>query len=190
MTQAVILAGGKSSRFGSDKAFAKYGDSTFVESVFVCMKKIFDRIIIVTNNKGLYSGFDAQVVEDIIPGRGPLGGIYTGLKTAISRRIFAVACDMPLLREDFISYMVSMEEGDVIVPKIGPFTEPLHALYSKSCLTHIEKQLKEDDNRIQSFFSKVQTVYIKEDVLRKFDPELKMFFNVNEKKDIAKALYV
>ncbi|MBN1619580.1 molybdenum cofactor guanylyltransferase [candidate division WOR-3 bacterium] len=190
MTEAVILAGGKSSRFGSDKAFAKYGDSTFVESVFLCMKNIFNRVIIVTNNKKLYSGFDAKIVEDIVPGRGPLGGIYTGLKTAMSRRIFVVACDMPLLREDFISYMTSIEKGDVIVPKIGLFTEPLHALYSKSCLTHIERQLKENDNRIKSFFGKVQTVYIKEDVLRKFDPEVKMFFNVNEKKDLAEALHV
>ncbi|MBN1150988.1 molybdenum cofactor guanylyltransferase [candidate division WOR-3 bacterium] len=187
---AVILAGGKSTRFGSDKAFAKFGDSTLVESVFYCLKKIFENIIIVTNNPGHFPRFDALIVKDRVAGKGPLGGIYTGLKMSISPRIFVFACDMPFLNEGFINYMISIDKGDVIVPKIGCFTEPLHAIYSLSCLEHIEKQLLVNDNKIQNFFGKVDTVYIAEKTSRKFDPELKMFFNINEKKDITRIINV
>ncbi|MBN2363898.1 molybdenum cofactor guanylyltransferase [candidate division WOR-3 bacterium] len=187
MTQAVILAGGKSSRFGRDKAFEKFGDSTLVESVFFSLKEIFSDIIIVTNCPENFSIFEAKTVKDIVPGRGPIGGIYTGLLSSSSQRIFAIACDMPFLDKDFIKYMISIKEGDVIVPrKEKDLYEPLHAVYSKNCLPYILDQLNKGDNKIQNFFSFVKTVYVEKDVILRFDTEMKMFFNINEKNDLKR----
>src|SRR3989338_7683808 len=95
----VVLAGGKSLRFGQNKAFALLQGVTLIERVLNVMKTLFDDLLIVTNNPGDYSSFDVPVVSDLEPDKGPLGGIVTALHYSERDRIFVAACDMPLLDE-------------------------------------------------------------------------------------------
>lgn len=183
---AIILAGGKSIRFGSDKAFAKIGDSTLIESLFLSLSLVFNKIIIVTNFKERYKNFPAIITEDIFKDAGPLGGLYAGLKASNSDRNFVVACDMPLVNLMLIKYMAGLIDGDAIVPMINGKVEPLHAVYSKKCISAVEAQLKSGIYKIQEVFNLVDTRYIKEDVINKYDPSLLSFLNINLQKDMQK----
>lgn len=186
MLNAIVLAGGRSSRFGQDKAFAKVGDSTIIESLLFSLKIFFSKIIVVTNHVDKYRKFPVQVVEDRIKGMGPLVGIYSGLLVSNTERNFVVACDMPLLNPRLISYICSIPEGEVLVPRVKDKLEPLHAIYSRSCIPAIEAQLATGDYKIQNFFDKVETEYVEEDELRMFDPNLTSFLNINLQKDLKK----
>jgi len=183
---AIVLAGGQSSRFGSDKAFAKIGDLTIVESLFFPLSLLFKKIIVVTNFPEKYQAFPVQIVTDKIKGQGPLGGIYTGLLASDSERNFVVACDMPLINPRLIQYLSSIQEGAVVVPKINDKLEPLFAIYAKSCLPAIERQLTAGKNKIQDFFAEVNVRYVAEIELKKFDPTLTSFLNINLQKDLRK----
>jgi len=182
----IILAGGKSSRFGYDKAFAKIGDLTIVESLFFPLSLIFKKIIVVTNFPEKYRAFPVQIVTDKIRERGPLGGIYTGLLASESERNFVVACDMPLINPRLVSYLAAIKEGQVVVPRIADKLEPLFAIYAKSCLPAIEKQLTAGKNKIQDFFAEVAVRYVAQEEITKFDPTLTSFLNINLQKDLKK----
>jgi molybdenum cofactor guanylyltransferase len=93
----VILAGGKSSRFGSNKAFASMNGTQLIERVIAIMGSIFKDLIIITNDPDEYSFLGLPMYEDLIKGLGPLGGIYTGLEKIPEKTGFFVACDMPFL---------------------------------------------------------------------------------------------
>src|SRR3989338_7645546 len=93
----VILAGGKSTRFGENKAFALFDGVSFIERALETMKQVFKEVIIVTNPPNVYSGWGGSVVKDTIPYQGPLGGLMSALTYSISPYVFIAACDMPLL---------------------------------------------------------------------------------------------
>jgi len=105
-----------------------------------------DVIIVTAGDKSLppFNGYQrSRVVTDIYPGRGALGGIYTGLAASSSQYNLVVACDMPFLNQALLRYMMGISAGfDLVVPRLGDMVEPLHAVYSKSCLVPIERMLK------------------------------------------------
>lgn len=188
MPNAIVLAGGRSSRFGADKAFVKMGGSTIVESLISLLRLIFPKVIVVTNYPEKYQQFPVQVVTDQIKGLGPLVGIYSGLLASDSARNFVVACDMPLLNPRLIHYLASIPEGEIVVPRIKDKLEPLHAVYSKACLPAIEEQIATGNYKIQNFFNKVDVCYVEEEEIKKIDPTLTSFLNINLQKDLKKIL--
>ena len=98
----VILAGGKSSRMGKNKALLELGGKRIIESEINLFKSIFKEVILVTNSPLEYAGFDIKIVTDIFPEKGSLGGIYTGLFYSSYDYSFVASCDMPFLRRDMI----------------------------------------------------------------------------------------
>src|SRR4030067_2718582 len=95
----VILTGGKSSRMGQDKALLSIGGVQLIKRMLDVFGALFDEILVVTNKTGRHAGSGYREVTDIIPDCGPLGGIYTGLSSASSDRIFVAPCHLPFLRE-------------------------------------------------------------------------------------------
>lgn len=185
----IILSGGKNTRIGFNKAFIKIDNITVIEIIINKLKKIFEEIIIVTNFPEEYQKFNVKVVKDIIPDKGPLGGLYSGLVNSKSQYSFVVACDMPFLNVELIEFIKNnCSEFDVIVPKHKNGYEPLHAIYSKDCIYHIEKQLGQDNLKITGFFKKVKLKEITEDIIKHFDPDLLSFFNINTKSDYEEVL--
>ena len=125
---------------------------------------------------------------DLIKGLGPLGGIFTGLKTISDEAGFFVACDMPFLNAELIRHMAHVtEDFDVVVPKIDWKIEPLHAIYSKSCIPAIKELIDNRDYQIFNFFKKVRVRYVSESEIRGFDPELKFLFNINRPEELVSA---
>jgi len=181
----IILAGGKSQRMGRNKAFIRVNGKSIIERTVNILKTIFTNIIIVTNSPEEYQGFDAIITTDIIPGKGSLGGLYTGLKISPSLYSFVVACDMPFLNKEVIEYLIS-QKGDfeVIVPEINSEFQPLHAIYSKECIKYIEELVQKNDLKIINFYPKIRVKKILKKELLKYDPELRSFYNVNYPEDL------
>lgn len=147
-------------------------------------KDIFREVILVTNSPLDYLDLDCAIATDIIKGKGALGGIYTGLFFASHDHAFVSACDMPFLNKSFIEYMVEHTESyDIVVPKRVDGLQPLHAIYSKQCLTAIKRIINQDKLKVTGFYRGLNILEISEDVINRFDSKGKMFFNVNSQKD-------
>ena len=163
---AVILAGGKSSRMGRNKAFLKIEGKTFIERQIELLRNVFAEIIISANTPSEYEHLKVPVVEDIFPDKGPLGGIYSGLIMSDSFYTFMLACDMPFVEIELIKHLKSFAEGhDAVIPKSERGLEPLHAFYSKKCLEPIKKELDSNNLRIISFFPGVSVKIVELDSL-------------------------
>lgn len=185
---AVILAGGKSSRFGSDKAFIKLEGALLIRKQIKILKKIFKKIIIVTNTPEKYKLKNVKVIRDIIPGRGPLSGIHSGLCASDSFYNFVVACDMPFINSSLIRYILRNKNNyDIIIPKIGRKYHPLFGLYSKNCIPVIEKVLSKNKLRVSAIFSKVKTGFISRKEIERLDKPLLSLKNINTREDLRDA---
>ena len=177
----VILAGGKSRRYGSNKALVRIDGMALIERVTGVMQSLFHDVILITNTPEEYAHLRLPMHEDLIKGLGPLGGIYTALRAISNEAGFFVACDMPFLNRALIQYMVAVRgNSDVVVPKIGQFVEALHALYGKCCLPAIERLIDSGHYQIIRMFPLVSVRHVREDEIRRFDQDLRSFFNINE----------
>jgi len=176
----VILAGGMSTRYGENKAFLQIGGVRLIERIAEEMKGIFHQVILVTNQKRDFGYLKLPIVEDLVKGLGPIGGIYTGLSAISEQAAFFVACDMPLLYTGLIRYMVEiMDAYEAVVPLVGKWVEPLHAVYARSCLTAIKTLIDEKSYPVRLFYDRVHVRYVREDEIRRFCSPEEAFLNIN-----------
>jgi FdhD protein len=180
----VILAGGASSRMGSNKALLPYKGGRFIESIYRQLKEIFDEVLLVTNSPEQYAFLPCKKVPDVFPGMGALAGIHAGLYHSETPSIFAVACDMPYLNSSLIRYLAERaDEGGVLIPESPLGLEPLHAFYGKGCLAAIEVTLLHGERRIVSFFDRTNVKKIRQDEIARFDSNFDSFRNINTPAD-------
>jgi molybdopterin-guanine dinucleotide biosynthesis protein A len=182
----IILAGGKNSRMGINKAFLEIDGTRLIDNILAVYQKIFSEIIIVTNDPLSYTEFsETLIVTDIYKEKGALGGIYTGLFYATYDYSFVTACDMPFLNEDFIIYLTGQAgKHDIIVPELPEGFQPLHAIYSRNCLSHIKKLLIADKLKIAGFYKEVRLLSIPEEKIKPFNKDGRLFLNVNTPEDL------
>ena len=185
----IILAGGKNSRMGTNKAFLKINQNRLIDKTLEIYRRLFAEIIIVTNDPLSYLDFtDAALVTDIYIGKGPLGGIYTGLFYAKNPFVFVSACDMPFLNRDFIQYLVDQTgRHDVIVPELSEGYQPLHAIYSRNCLPSIKRLLLMDKLKITGFYRDMRVLAIGTEQIQPFNPDGRLFHNLNTPEDFAQV---
>ncbi len=187
---AVILAGGKSSRMGTNKAFLKLKGKTFVELQIELLREMFNEIFISANTPSEYEYLNLPIFKDVYPGKGPLGGIYTSLLNSDSFHTFMLACDMPFVGLELIKHLKDLtKEFDVVIPKSERGLEPLHAFYSKNCIGPIKRELDEDNLRIISFFPHVNVKIVELDSLAtsaSFHNSIKNLNTRDEYEDVIK----
>jgi molybdopterin-guanine dinucleotide biosynthesis protein A len=180
-----ILAGGESRRMGQNKAFIQVDGICLFDYVYDTCRELFSEIIIVTNQPQQFCEYQARIVIDELRGASSLGGLYTGLTKAGNYHTFCVACDMPFLKPELVSYLVERRLNyDIVMPITKKGLEPLHALYSKRCIEPIKKLLDRGEFKISKLLSMVDVWYCQEEELKKIDPALASFTNVNTKKDL------
>lgn len=181
----IILAGGKNSRMGANKAFLKIDGIFLIDKILSVYRKIFSEIIIVTNDPLSYTGSsDAMIVTDIYKGKGSLGGIYTGLFYARHDYAFVAACDMPSLNENFIRYMIGQTgKHDIVVPELPEGFQALHAIYSRRCLPAMRKMILSDKLKIAGLFKDMPTFRITGKEIHPFEKDSKIFLNINTPED-------
>ena len=188
---SIILAGGKSSRLGQNKALQVIDGKSLIQWVVDRLAILSTEIIIVTAHGEAIpcsSAVRIKSVADIYPGKGSLVGIYSGLIASSSSKAIVVGCDMPFLSIGLLEYMTQIcPTFDVVVPRIKDKLEPLCAVYSKNCSGPIQRLLEQDELRIIKFFSMVKVKYVEEDEVNRFDPEQLSFFNINSQADLNRA---
>ncbi|MDI6709711.1 MAG: bifunctional molybdenum cofactor guanylyltransferase MobA/molybdopterin-guanine dinucleotide biosynthesis adaptor protein MobB [Thermoanaerobacterales bacterium] len=184
---AAILAGGKSTRMRTAKAFLEVGGQAVISRIVTELACRFDEVLVVTNEPSRYEGVGGRVVTDIIPGRGPLSGIHSALHHAAHPLVFVTACDMPFVSGILARGLVALIDGyDCAVPVVHNYVEPLFAVYRRSCLKPIEDCLNEGRLKVVDLFSRVRVKYIKEsEIPGPVMPET--FFNINYPRDWARA---
>ena len=187
---AIILAGGKSSRIGSDKdkAILKLNGKHLIDIVISKLKHIVGDNVIIVGPPEKYPSYK-KVVPDLFNQKGLLVGLYSGLKASDSRYNLVVGCDMPFLKLELLQYMKDkMDSNDIIIPRYAKsYIEPLCAIYNKDCLKVIERNIKAEILSIRRIFPYLKVRYIEEKEIKRVDPELNSFFNINYKEDFNRA---
>ena len=184
----VILAGGQSRRMGRDKALIELGGKTLLERTADTLWHITSDLIVVGPEErgGQLPG--VTVVQDAVPGSGPLGGIAAALRASPHPCCLVVACDMPLLNVGLLRYLVELAPSfDVVIPDADGFTHQMHAVYSTACLPHMERQLAAGDFKIDRFFPRVRVRYVTAEEIDRFDPQHRSLLNVNTPEELAEA---
>lgn len=188
---SIILAGGKSSRLGRNKALQVIGGKSLIQWVVARLATLSTEIIISTaRGDAIPCSSTAKIttVADIYPDKGPLGGIYSGLIASSAPRAIVVSCDTPFLSAGLLEYMTRIPSTfDVVVPRIKDRVEPLCAVYSKDCVDPIQELLQQNELKIIELFPMVKVRYIEEDEVDSFDPEHLSFFNINSQADLDRA---
>lgn len=190
----VILAGGQNKRFaGQNKAFIRIGGKRILDRLLEVYERLFDQIVLVTNDPAAYMDVDALIVTDHYEVRSSLNGLHAGLFAAAHEYAFFAACDTPFIKGALIRHLVDQIErkADLIIPTTAAGYEPMCAVYKKTCLPAMAWQLAQERLKIQGLFRKVRLKTIPEASLRAVDPELISFFNINTPEELlrAKALY-
>jgi len=187
---AIILAGGKSSRIGSDqdKAILKLNGKRLIDIVISKLKHIVGGNIIIVGPQEKYPSYK-QVVSDLFYQKGLMVGLYSGLKASASRYNLVVGCDMPFLKVELLQYMRDkIGSNDIIIPRYAKsYIEPLCAIYSKACLEIMKRNIEAGILSIRRIFPYLKVKYIEEEEIKKVDPELNSFFNINYKEDFIRA---
>ncbi|MEK6619324.1 MAG: molybdenum cofactor guanylyltransferase [Nitrospirota bacterium] len=187
----VLLAGGKSRRMGRDKRFLELEGRTLLERALSVLESLFSEVIVVVAEPVLrLSGLRHQVVTDLVPNCATLGGLYTGLSSAAHGRIFAAACDMPFLNQSVIKWMAKLDRNaDVVMAQLADGLQPMHAVYSKACLPHLERMLNARNLKVQELSQSpgLSVRLVSEDELREADPQFLSFLNINTVADLEFA---
>jgi molybdenum cofactor guanylyltransferase len=185
---AAILAGGESRRMGRNKALLRRSPDgvTLVEGIVARLAEAgYDRPLLVANARAEYAFLGLPTIPDSIPGKGALGGILTALQHSPHKLTLVVGCDMPALSPALLWYMSVQPEGyDAYVPEWTSLSgerqvEPLHAMYSKTCVPVIESRLKEGQLKLGDLLEALNVFYLPESEMREYDPDLRSFSNVN-----------
>jgi molybdopterin-guanine dinucleotide biosynthesis protein A len=179
-TTGIILSGGKSIRMGENKAFIEIEGVPIIRRVYNLFKELFQEVIIVTNQKELFLNFDSKIYSDLLPDKGALGGLYTGIFFSTFNYSFCVACDMPFIKKPVVQHLINHIRGDdVIVPQTRDGLQPLHAIYSKNCLEPIKLTIEQGKYKILDFYEMVKVKIVQEDDFISLDPLRESFVNVN-----------
>ena len=187
----IVLAGGKSRRLGRDKALLSVGNSTLIERIIGIVSQVADPVAVISNSPDKLRHLNVPVVTDLMPGRGALGGIYTGLSMSRTHQSLFVACDLPFISADLLRLLIDQADGyDVVLPRSAGGYEPLCAVYTRDCLDPIRSQLERGDLRIRAFFPSVRVKVVDRDALRPYDPEGRAFLNINTEEEYQQALHL
>ncbi len=187
MITGAVLAGGKSLRFGKNKALQQFEGKRLLEWATESLRPFCDPIMVIVDEIEPYLDTEVTLALDIIPHQGPLGGIYTALLFSPVEWVLVKATDMPFLVPEMASLLIDAKEGfDAVVPKLNDRYDPLLAMYNRRCLPAIARQLETPDQRkVTGFYRKIRLRTIAEDKWRKADPDALSFRNVNTPLDLT-----
>ena len=187
---AAILAGGRSSRMGTNKALLPVAGRTLVSRLASILSRVCAHTMVVTNDPAPLASAslpdDVTVAVDDVPRQGPLGGIATALAHTEDEWVLVVAVDMPLVVPEVVELLWEARgDARAVVPMSDKGIEPLLALYSKDCLGPARAAIERGDLRPAALLDSVDAVRLSADALRSADPELKSLVNVNTPEDLA-----
>jgi len=189
----IVLAGGRSERMGVAKALLRLNGETFLQRAVSVLSDPCERVIVVAaQGQPVPDLVGCKIVTDEEPGLGPLGGLVTGFAASGDQWHLVLACDLPLARPDVLRLLIGGCEGvDAVVPRTGGRLQPLLAAYSAACMEAGRQALAGGQRAVAAMLDRVKLIVLEEEALRRADPDLISFFNVNtwEEYQDARRLY-
>ena len=182
----IILAGGQSRRMGEPKPILLVNQKRLIDYSVERIKDLFDEVLVVVKEREQCIEPFTCILDDS-PVYAPIFGLYAGLKASKSFINLVIACDMPFIKRGLVEFLLAKAEecmADVTVPLVKGYFEPLLAVYSKSCIYAIEKEIKKGSLKITGFYSGVNLEVVPEEKIRIFDPEFQSFVNINTREDL------
>lgn len=182
---AVLLAGGKSSRFGTDKALAKIdGIELWRRQISLLRALGPQEILVAATDPPVWIEEQLQFVRDAMPNAGPLSGVAAALRECATSHLLVLAVDLPQMTANFLQSLVDLSsEGCGVVPKRNGFFEPLVAIYPQSCRALADRQLRAGKLMMQGFVNTALEANLI--VVRNVRPREELFFtNVNTPDDL------
>jgi molybdopterin-guanine dinucleotide biosynthesis protein A len=183
-----VLAGGKSTRMGSDKAFVMVDGKTLLERALQAARAVTQEVLIV-GASDKFSAY-APVVEDVFWDRGPLGGIHAALMATATDLNLVLAVDLPFMKPSFLTYMCNRareRDAAVVVPRAAGGWQPLCAAYRKRFGSVAEKALAAGRNKIDSLFADAAIACIEEQEIMQAGFSLDIFRNINTREELEAA---
>lgn len=185
----VLLAGGQSLRFGSNKALAELGGGRLIEYPARILAELFSNRLLVTNRPELYAFLDWPTTPDLTPGGGPLAGIEAALSRTVTPYLFVAGCDMPYLDPALIRHLCFLAPGhDAVIPVTGRGLEPLHGVYGRTALPTIAAALAAGSRKLQVVLRQLNIREVAEAEMRAVSANaLQSFRNINTVADLPGA---
>jgi molybdenum cofactor guanylyltransferase len=187
----IILAGGRSTRMGTNKALLPLPGNrnlTFVEHLASTLIPFCTETILVardSNDAANYTLPGVQVITDKVLDHGPLMGIYTGLSAIQAQGALVVAVDMPFIQPALVSFLLSQPPTDsMLVPLVNNVPQVLLAVYPHTILPLIDDRIQQGRHDPRSLLEVAPVQYIEDAQLRLVDPELRSFVNVNTPEEL------
>lgn len=186
----LILAGGKSTRLGRDKALLPWPNenspTTLLHHISDVLAPLCDEVLVVANRTDLKV---FKVVKDVSPVGSSLTGLTSGLEAASTPWVLAVACDMPFLNSRLLGALVRLasEEWDAVAPVIRHEPETLHTVYHRRCHAVASRMLEAGDLKLGRLMRRLRVREFTVDEVRRFDTELRSTSNINTPGDLELA---
>jgi molybdopterin-guanine dinucleotide biosynthesis protein A len=189
MVAAFILAGGRSSRMGTDKAFLELAGKPLIARAVELAHEVADDVKIVGEPEK-FAAYGA-VVADVYSDRGPLGGIHAALTKSEAELNLMLAVDLPFIPARFLKYLLTRAESSnatVTVPSLTGYFQPLCAVYRKSFLIPAERALANGRNKIDQLFREVSLCAVSEEDMVASGFNSPIFRNPNTPEDWEQAI--
>jgi len=179
---AIILAGGQSTRMGTDKALLQINGKTLLECALEICRPVCGDILISSNNPE-HEKFGYKIIPDEIKNCGPLCGIYSCLKKSETPWNFIISVDAAFVEPAFIEYLINeTDDSDAIVPVHDKGKEPLISMYHKNGLVEMQKHLKSGDLKMQNLINTINAKFV--DSQNWIEKYPKIFCNLNRPDDL------
>ena len=176
-----VLAGGKSSRMGRDKALLDFRGQPLLPYMLNLLRPFCSDTFISGNNP-VYQMFGVKVIPDIYADKGPISGIFSVLNFTQSDWNLIVSVDVPMVNHELLLYLIDHRNSyDAVVPVHSEGTEPLIALYHKRIIPIIQEMIDTNDYKLMNLFKRINTYYLDCNELVRRHPHL--FLNVNKLDD-------
>ena len=187
MTTAVVLAGGAGSRIGGDKPSVLVGGRPLLQRTLDALEHVVSRVVLTVapgqRLPNIQTKLRVVVCEDLLPARGPLTGIFTGLNCAHTPEVLVVPCDAPLIQPELLSFLLKQKGASAVVPEARGRLQPTFGVWSQQAAQVIVGALNSDELSVQSILGEIDARIIREEELRAVDPDLRSFLNVNTRED-------
>ena len=187
----VVLAGGRSSRFGANKALADWKGMTLIQSVVNSLLEVLPKVIVVTKNASELSFLNSErvrVIEDLCLDGHPMGGLFTALQGLDTGHAFVAACDMPFVRPELIRALWhSRADYDAVIPVWKEKRQPLCGVYSRACVGMIRSSIEADTLGISRLFDDLRTRFMLEKEIEGVDPQGLSFMDIDTREDYERA---
>lgn len=179
--KGIVLAGGKSSRFGEDKALAKWNGKTLLERAVDLLDSLSLDPLVIANSGRDYSFLSCSVINDLIPERGPLGGLYTACSLFPEMSLVVLTCDMPLLTQDILKKLIQNQQpaDQAVVFNCNQMLQPFPGIYQGSLKEVIHDALSSEELSMKLFLSRIRIQSVSPE-----NSDLTAFENINRQEDL------